>query len=428
MERPCGNNEIDRLESPFVCRPPSRKHQQDRAALEPLDKQPGVLNIQHMLIYQHLLGGPFHMFRLGVFVVVGLSASSRPARAQTATDSAYRAFDRAMSVIRDRNIKQFAISSPSGINEASYVTVGGIEQWVTIRGQDRANPVILFLHGGPGDVTNPWTFRIFAPWEQRFTMVQWDERGAGRTLAKSGPGIAPTITVDRMAQDGIELAEYLRRHLGKPKVILVAHSFGTILALRMVRQRPDLFYAYVGTGQVADETRNYAVAYDALVRKARDLGNTAALTELQRIGPPPYPSCAGYRVQWKWANAFEGADGFLNGTISLTLVAPGGSVEDFNRSEEGEILSADQLVPQTKSARMADLGLSFAIPVFFFQGAEDFTTPTELAHQYLDSLHAPQKAFVPIEGGGHFAVFMRSNQFLKELVERVRPLATGAGR
>ncbi len=378
-----------------------------------------------MLSYQHFLRLPARMFRLSLCAAVALCAASHPALAQTATDSAYRKFDRAMSIIRDRNAKQFAIASQSGIDEASYVPIGGIEQWVTIRGQDRANPVILFLHGGPGDVTNPWTFRIFAPWEQRFTVVQWDERGAGRTLAKSGPGIASTITVDRMAQDGIELAEYLRRHLGKTKVILVAHSFGTLLALRMVQQRPDLFYAYVGTGQVADETRNYAVAYDALVRKAREIGNTDALTELQQIGPPPYPSGAGYRVQWKWANAFEGADGFLNGTISLTLVAPGGSVEDFNHSVDGEILSADQLVPQTKSARMADLGLSFAIPVFFFQGAEDFTTPTELAHQYLDSLHAPQKAFVPIQGGGHFAVFMRSNQFLAELVERVRPLATG---
>jgi pimeloyl-ACP methyl ester carboxylesterase len=93
-------------------------------------------------------------------------------------------------------------------------------------------------------------------------------------------------------------------------------------------------------------------------------------------------------------------------------------------SDDGQALSGDRLVSQATTQTPADLGLDFAIPMFFFQGAEDFTTPTALAHQYLDALKAPQKAFVPIEGGGHFAVFMKSDLFLKELVARVRPLAT----
>ena len=365
------------------------------------------------------------MKRLRLAGSLALFVLARPTFGQTPTASTYRKFDEFVSLIRARNAKQYAIASPAGIDEASYVPIGGIEQWVTIRGQDRANPVILFVHGGPGDVTNPWTFAIFAPWEEGFTVVQWDQRGAGRTLAKSGPDVASTLTIDRMAQDGIELAEYLRGHLGKSKIILVAHSFGSILAIRMARQRPDLFHAYVGTGQVADETRNYAVAYDALVRKAQALGNTRAVAELQRVGPPPYASGEGYGVQRKWANVFEGADQFLNSTIGLTLVAPGGSVQDFNRSVDGQILSGEQLVPQAKSARPEDLGLAFAIPVFFFQGAEDFTTPTALARQYLEMIRAPRKAFVTIEGGGHFAVFMRSDRFLAELVQRVRPLAVG---
>jgi pimeloyl-ACP methyl ester carboxylesterase len=174
----------------------------------------------------------------------------------------YRKFDDLISLLRTRNAKQYAITSPKGIDEAQYVTIGGIEQWVTIRGWDRGNPVLLFLHGGPGDVTSPWTFALFAPWEKQFTVVQWDQRGAGRTLRKT-VSVAPTMTVDRMVQDGIELSEYLHKHLGKDKVVIVCHSFGTILGLGMARARPDLFYAYVGTGQVADETRNYSAAYDA---------------------------------------------------------------------------------------------------------------------------------------------------------------------
>jgi pimeloyl-ACP methyl ester carboxylesterase len=341
-----------------------------------------------------------------------------------ASDPDYRKFDDLASFLRARNKKQFAITTPKGIDEGQYVSIGGIEQWVTIRGYDRSNPVLLFVHGGPGDVTNPWTFAMLAPWEKQFTVAQWDERGSGRTLRKSGPGIAPTLTVERMVQDGVELAEYLRKHLGKDKIIIVGHSFGSILGLGMARARPDLFSAYVGTGQVADETRNYSVAYDALLKKARTVHNQDAIDDLTRVGPPPYKSGEGFGVQRKWSNSFEGADQFLPGTLGLSLVSPGYSVEDINDAADGQVLSADRLVPQTASLGPKELGVEFSIPMFIFEGAEDFTTPTELARQYEQSMKAPQKAFVEIPGG-HFAVFMHSDQFLKELVTRVRPLVAG---
>ena len=186
--------------------------------------------------------------------------SERGMKEPKAVDSEYRKLDGLVSNLRARNAQQFAINLAKGIDEASFISIGGIEQWVTIRGQDRANPVLLVLHGGPGDVTNPWTFALFAPWEKHFTVVQWDQRGAGRTFSRTGPTVAPTMTLDRMAEDGFELLDYLRKHLGKDKIIVVGHSFGSIIGLRMVRARPDLFYAYVGTGQVADSTRNYSVA------------------------------------------------------------------------------------------------------------------------------------------------------------------------
>jgi pimeloyl-ACP methyl ester carboxylesterase len=340
-----------------------------------------------------------------------------------AIDPEYRKFDDLVSFLRARNAKQFAIPAPEGIDEAKYIAIGGIEQWVTIRGYNRNNPVLLFVHGGPGDVTNPWTFAMFAPWEKQFIVVQWDERGAGRTLRKTGPSVASTITVERMVQDGIELSEYLRKHLDKDKIVIVCHSFGSILGIGMARARPDLFYAYVGTGQVADETRNYLVAYDALLKKARAIGNQQAIDELTRVGPPPYKSGEGYGVQRKWSNSFEGADQFLSGTLGLTLVAPGNTVADINDSADGQVLSADRLVPQTASMGPNELGLEFSVPMFIFQGAEDFTTPTELARRYEESMKAPQKTFVALNGGGHFAVFMHSDLFLEELVRRVRPLA-----
>ena len=354
-----------------------------------------------------------------------VAKDQQPPAAPTALDSEYRKFDELVTFLRARNAKNYAISSAKGIDERSYITIGGIEQWVTIRGEDRNNPVVLFLHGGPGDVTNPWTFALFAPWEKHFTIVQWDQRGAGRTLRKSGQAVASTMTVDRMTQDGIELAQYLRKHLGKDKIIVVAHSFGTLLGLGMVRARPELFYAYVGTGQVADEVNNYSATYDALLQKAKASGNQQAIEELKRVGPPPYSSGEGYGVQRKWANRFEGADQFLLETLGLALVAPGGSVQDINDDGDGQLFSGERLVPQLKSEGPGELGLEFSLPMFVFQGEEDFTTAAALARQYVEAMKAPQKEFVAIKGGGHFAVFMRSDQFLQELVTRVRPLAVG---
>jgi pimeloyl-ACP methyl ester carboxylesterase len=369
-----------------------------------------------------ILGCSLLLLQLGIGFGTLAQAADNPQQ-PGATDTAYRKLDALVSYVRGRNVESYAIRSATGIDEASYVPIGGIEQWVTIRGQNRDNPVLLFLHGGPGDVTNPWTYALFAPWQEQFTVVQWDQRGAGRTLRKTGPSIAPTVTLDRIVQDGIELAEFLRKHLGKDRIIIIGHSFGSIVGVLMARARPDLFFAYVGTGQVADGPRNHYAAYAVLMRKARALGNRQALDELEHIGPPPYKSPQGYSVQRKWANAFEGADQFIYGTIGWALVAPGNSVDDINDSVEGQQLSGERLVPQTASLTPKDLGLEFAIPVFVIQGADDFTTPTELARRYLDSIKAPRKAFVAITGGGHFAVFMKSDQFLKELATRVRPLA-----
>jgi pimeloyl-ACP methyl ester carboxylesterase len=351
-----------------------------------------------------------------VFLNAPLPAQDSAAR----TTAELEKLNGALEFLRGRNAGDYAIRTPNGIDESRYVTIGGIEQWISIRGENRANPVILLLHGGPGDATNPWGYAGFRTWLRHFTVVQWDQRGAGRTLGRSGPGIAPTITIERMTQDGIELATLLRRDLAVDKLIVVGHSWGSILGVHMVKARPELFHAFVGTGQVGDPGRNYAVAYAELLRAAGRRGEQTAVRELNEIGPPPWRDRRPYGVQRKWANLFEGADAFLASTFGLGLMAPGYSTKDVNDWFDGQNLSGQRLVPVTSVLSPAALAGEFSVPVFVIQGTDDFTTPASLARTFVDSVRAPHKEFIPIEGG-HFAVFMKQEMFLDALLTRVLP-------
>ena len=351
---------------------------------------------------------------VGALACAQESAQSSPAD--------YQKFNAVRAFIQERNARDYAIAGANAIDEGKYVELGGIDQWITIRGENRDNPVLLFLHGGPGDATNPWSYAIFRSWLRDFTVVQWDQRGTGRTLARSGPSVASTITVERMVADGIELTELLRESLGKDKVIVVGHSWGSILAVRMVKSRPELFHAYVGTGQVADQTRNFVVAYDELLRNAESLGERRALDELRAIGRPPFTDGRSFAVQRKWANQFEGADRFIAMMLGLGYFAPGYSLQDVHDWLDGQQLTAERLVPLTSELTIEDLGGRFELPVFVIQGTEDFTTPTILARELVETIEAPRKQLVLIDGG-HFAVFMEPEAFLQELVRRVRPLA-----
>ncbi len=358
-------------------------------------------------------------FNRYLVLICGMMLASLSAQEEAAD---FQKLEPALKFLRARNARDYAITAPNGIDEATFVKIGGLDQWITIRGEDRKNPMLLLLHGGPGDATNPWGYAGFRTWLKYFTVVQWDQRGAGRTLGRNGAASASTITIERMVQDGIELSELLRKRLQKDKIVLVGHSWGSTLGVFMAKARPELFYAFVGTGQVADPSRNYAVAYEALVVKASREGNSRALQELKEVGPPPYNDRKGFAVQRKWANLFEGADAFIASMMGFALTAPGYTLADINDWLEGQNLSAEHLVPLTSVLDPKRLGGEFALPVFVIQGAEDFTTPTSLARTYLDSLHAPRKAFATIDGAGHFAVFTKQDAFLKELRALALPL------
>ncbi len=314
-----------------------------------------------------------------------------------------------------------AIHSPNGIDEGMYVKIGGIDQWIQIRGQDRNNPVLLCVHGGPGGTWFPLT-ALFVPWEKEFTVVQWDQRGAGKTLETTGASVADSMTVDRMAQDGIEVAEFLRSRLHKDKVVLFAHSFGSILGIHMARSRPELFSAYVGTGQVASMPRGLKIGYAQLLERARKANDPRAVKKLEASGAPPFDTMEKGALYFDVLGTYESDNAALSTVGKLILTAPGFSLWDIvSRNRGFAQVPPWRLYQEIFATELPSLGLDFKMPVYFFQGVDDDVTPAALAREYFEKIEAPHKEMVTFEGVGHYAVWIAPDKFSRELATRVKP-------
>jgi pimeloyl-ACP methyl ester carboxylesterase len=186
----------------------------------------------------------------------------------------------AWRTVRQRQVaKTLEITTPKRIVEQRFVTLGGIDQWIQLRGEDRANPVLLVLHGGPG-----WPNAVFTPplrpWERHFTVVQWDHRGAGKTLRRTGKAGSGPMTFDQRVADAVELVEFLRRHLGVDKVVLLAESMGTLTGLPLAKRRPDLVAALVVTDLYVNMAANEARKHQLTLERLRAAGNTKGIAAL----------------------------------------------------------------------------------------------------------------------------------------------------
>ena len=303
----------------------------------------------------------------------------------------------------------------AGINESKYVRIGGIDQWISIHGNDRSNPVLLWLNGGPGASTVP-SICLYKSWEDKFTIVMWDQRGEGKTFEKSGESVAAGMTSDQMASDGIEVAQYLRRHLHKDKIILLGHSWGSILGIHMIVRHPGVFAAYVGTGQVINLRRQFEAGYPSL--RARASRNDQADRALSAIGPPPWKDDDSYHVVNVWADALDPPS-----KVSSEVCAAEKLLPTPPYIQAGAEFSNRMLFNAIGKEDMSTFATQLAVPVIFIQGSDDLLTTTSVVKAYFETIVAPEKRFIELPATGHLAIFRDPDAFLAQLVMQVRPLA-----
>ena len=353
--------------------------------------------------------------RIVLLALIGLVAAAAVAA------GGYRAYR------QNQNAHALLIRTRTGIQESLYADIGGLKQWLQIRGEDRRNPVLLFVHGGPALSMIPFTYAAMRPWEKSFTVVQWDQRGAGRTYLLNGGADTTATGMDQIIDDGVRVAELLRSRLHQDKIILVGESWGSAVGLEMARRRPDLFYAFVGTGQATDMARADGLTYQLLLHRVRTSGDTKSLQQLMRIGPPPYSNVETRTLEQRIDGNYQAASEGSNSMGPDFLFAPGYSLRDSYRMLLGATSHRAKLASEVLRYNAVTRGAQFAVPIFFFQGSDDIQAPTTLVEEYFNQLHAPHKEFVRFAGGGHNCFYYLSGRFLQELNGRVRPLARPSG-
>ena len=354
-----------------------------------------------------------------------------PAQSATgpATEKTYSRNEITTVIANDRKIV-----TPNGVETLVPVQINGAKQWLSIRGKDKRNPILLFLHGGPGQTFMPWDWTVQEPWEDYFTVVQWDQRGAGKTFGSNDPtAIDPTMTVEQMTNDAVEVVSYLRKSFGKEKIILVGHSWGTILGAAVARKHPDWLYAYVGIGQFVDSARNEEDGYRFALSQAKEHGNAEAVKELEGIAPYPGEiSKLGFEkigTERKWVGYYGGlAYGrqdldFYN---SLALLSPDYTLQDIDNIGAGAGYSVSHLFAPLMNLDISS-DTTFHCPIFLFEGRYDYATSHALAAEWFSRINAPQKELVWFENSAHMVMEEEPGRFLMSLVTKVRPLAVRAG-
>ncbi len=288
------------------------------------------------------------------------------------------------------------------------VNLGGLDQYIIIRGMDSTRPVILFLHGGPGAPEVALMNELNPGLEENYVMVYWEERGAGKSF--SGKIDPESMTLDQMVQDTRQLSKMLIDRFDKDKIYLMGHSWGSFLGIQTVYRHPDLFHVFFGIGQVCHQYRGERIAFEWVKEQAAQQNDKKALRALSGVSFPDSLADARtwfnyLRIQRKYASNFRG--GITRETtgrwpaVKMILNAGEYTLGDKLNYLRGGVFSLRHLWTEVMYRNLFDEIDSVQIPVYIFQGKYDYQTPYILAKEFHDQLKAPRKEFLSFENSAH---------------------------
>jgi pimeloyl-ACP methyl ester carboxylesterase len=307
---------------------------------------------------------------------------------------------------------------PGSIATLEKVNINGTEQWITIRGHDTSKPVLLNLGmGGPGGGGFA-TRSLFEPLEKDFVVVSWDEPGTGKSY-HAVP--ISTLTVDRFIEDAYTLTLYLRERFHQDKIYVYGVSWSSIIGVKLVQQHPELFYAYIGNGQMVNTTENDILGYEFALDYLTKKGDAKTLEALRRNGPPPY---TGKNVTDRYVAYLDELNVYM-GMPRLTVIVPivpffaseYGYVDKINHTR-GIIDSFDAIYPQLEGLDFITQAPRLDVPVYFFVGRYDVNAMYTIVEEYHNVLEAPHKELIWLEGG-HGLGGDNLHQFVDVMINKV---------
>ena len=292
---------------------------------------------------------------------------------------------------------------PHAVSQLMKLRLGGVDQWISIRGHDTSNPVLLFIHGGPGMSMMFLSHTFQRPLEEHFVCVQWDQRGAGKSFHA---GVSPdSLSVRRLLDDLFELVGVLNTWFGKQKIYLAGHSFGSYLGMLAVREHPELFEVYIGIGQVVDDERAAALQDKFIRREAAELGEPEAVADLDRTGTAAHE---------KWLFRFR-AELFASKSympfIKAGVLSPEYGLFDITKVAKGSAFSSKHMKYDVIAGPLMEHVREVDVPVYFLMGRYDQVTPLVLVEEFSEALDAPHKQIILFRRSAHFPFFEEPGSF-----------------
>ncbi len=313
---------------------------------------------------------------------------------------------------------------PGSIAVIETVVLGGVKQTITIRGADASNPVLLFLHGGPGMPSSPWATwnNIHAELEQNFVVVHWDQRGAGKSFSKD---LTPDdMHLEDFVSDTLELTDILRERFGQDKIFLWGHSWGSGLGFEVLRVNSEPYYAFIATGVRDDWHSSQALGYERVLEMAHQANDTEAIEKLEAIQPFDPMNMEHVQVRGEYLSQYLVGDFHTEGLEDawLNYVIEGNSPE-YPVTTIRLTLKGLDFSRQTIALEVKDSGFNLTddfpvstIPVHFIQGRYDYECPGELVEDYYNTLEAPEKSFTWFENSAHDVYYDEPEKFNQVMI------------